>query len=167
MDDIGRTITILSSMITPVVLILASGSLIISTSQRLGRVVERTRKLTDAIKELIKNNSTESTLEQEVSILFEQLQKSAKRAKLLQRAMGALYITLSIFVATSISIGVIDIYRKGSAWIPVILGILGAMLMLYASILLIKESRIALNAVNKEMDTAIRFVFTKFPGLKK
>ncbi|WP_207514373.1 DUF2721 domain-containing protein [Longitalea luteola] len=163
----STTITILSAMITPVVLILASGSLILTTSQRLSRVIERTRKLTDWIKELANANAGQDSVNDEVLILFQQLSKNARRAKLLQRAMACLYITLSIFVATSISIGVVDISKAKYTWIPVALGIIGALLLFYASILLIKESKIAISAVDQEMDSAIRFVHTKFPSISK
>jgi hypothetical protein len=154
-------------MITPVVLILASGSLILTTSQRLSRVIERTRKLTDWIKELAETNAERDSVHDEVLILFQQLSKNARRAKLLQRSMACLYITLSIFVATSISIGVVDISKVKYTWIPVALGICGALLLFYASILLIKESRIAIRAVDQEMESAIRFVHTKFPGINR
>lgn len=154
-------------MITPVVLILASGSLILTTSQRLSRVIERTRKLTDWLKELTKTPAGETLIEDEVVTLFDQLHRNTQRARLLQRAMANLYLALSVFVATSISIGIIDISKSSLTWVPVVLGIMGAMLLFYASIMLIKESRIALFAVNKEMDSAIRFVYNKFPSLKK
>lgn len=167
MNSLTPTITVLSAMITPVVLILASGQLIMTTSQRLSRVVERTRKLLDWIKELVKLNATEASIENEVTVLFEQLHKNTKRARLLTRAMSALYVTLSIFVATSISIGLLDISKAKYTWIPVAFGIVGAGLLFYASILLIKESRLALSAVNTEMDSAIRFVYNKYPSLKK
>lgn len=167
MNNFSPTVTVLSAMITPVVLILASGQLILTTSQRLSRVVERTRKLLDWIKELVKTNAAESSLESEVAVLFEQLHKNTRRAKLLTRSMSILYITLSIFVATSISLGLVDISKANYTWIPVTLGIIGAGLLFYASVLLIKESRIALSAVNAEMDSAIRFVYNKYPALKK
>ena len=154
-------------MITPVVLILASGQLIMTTSQRLSRVVERTRKLMEWIKELVKTNATDSSIESEVAVLFDQLHKNTRRARLLTRAMSTLYITLSIFVATSIVIGIVDISRAKYTWLPVTFGIIGAGLLFYASILLIKESRIALGAVNTEMDSAIRYVYNKYPALKK
>lgn len=165
--NFSPTITVLSAMITPVVLILASGQLIMTTSQRLSRVVERTRKLMEWIKELVKTNATDVSLESEVAVLFEQLHKNSRRAKLLTRAMSTLYITLSIFVATSIVIGIVDISRAKYTWLPVAFGIIGAGLLFYASILLIKESRIALSAVNTEMDSAIRYVYNKYPELKK
>jgi len=167
MNNLTPTITVLSAMITPVVLILASGQLIMTTSQRLSRVVERTRKLLDWIKELTKTDATDTSIENEVAVLFEQLHKNSRRARLLTRSMSCLYITLSIFVATSISIGIVDISKAKYTWIPIALGIVGAGLLFYASILLIKESRIALSAVNTEMDSAIRYVYNKYPGLKK
>lgn len=167
MNPFSPTITILSAMITPVVLILASGQLIMTTSNRLSRVVDRTRKLMDWIKELVKTNATDSSLESEVAVLFEQLHKNSRRAKLLTRAMSTLYITLSIFVATSFVIGIVDISRAKYTWLPVAFGIIGAGLLFYASILLIKESRIALSAVNTEMDSAVRYVYNKYPSLKK
>ena len=167
MDTLTPTVSVLSAMITPVVLILASGQLILTTSQRLSRVVERTRKLLDWIKELVKLNATETSIENEVKVLFDQLHTNTRRALLLTRAMSVLYVTLSIFVATSISIGVLDISEARYTWIPVALGIVGAGLLFYASILLIKESRLALSAVNTEMDSAIRFVYNKYPNLKK
>lgn len=165
--NFSPTITVLSAMITPVVLILASGQLIMTTSQRLSRVVERTRKLLDWIKELVKTDAAEVSLENEVAVLFDQLHKNTRRAKLLTRSMSVLYMTLSIFVATSIVIGIVDISKTKYTWIPVAFGIVGAGLLFYASVLLIKESRIALSAVNAEMDSAIRFVYNKYPELKK
>jgi|GEM_PF-843670 len=164
MKELSPAINVLSSMITPVVLILASGQLILTTSQRLGRVIERTRKLTDWIKELSRTNAPESSLEHEMEVLYQQLHKNTRRARLLQSAMTILYITLSIFVATSIAIGITDLSHTTNTWIPVALGIVGAGLLFYASILLIKESRIALSAVNAEMDSAIRVMHTRFPG---
>jgi hypothetical protein len=161
------TATVLSAMITPVVLILASGSLILTTSQRLSRVIERTRKLTDWIRELATSSVDAATLEAEVAVLFAQLHKNTRRARLLQRAMTCLYLTIAVFVGTSITIAIVDISQAEYQWIPVVLGLLGAGLLFYASILLIRESRIALSAVDQEMDSAIRFVHSKFPSLKK
>lgn len=166
MDQFSPALTVLSAMITPVVLILASGQLILTTSQRLSRIVERTRKLTEWIKELTKANAPETSIENEVETLFAQLHKNSRRARLLTRAMSVLHITLSIFVATSISIGIVDISKARYTWIPVALGIVGAGLLFYASVLLIRESRITLSAVNSEMDSAIRFVRNKYPGIK-
>ncbi len=160
-------ISILSAMITPVVLIMACGSLILTTSQRLSRVIERSRKLTDDLKLLAKSFTDPTTIDEEEEILFAQLKRNTLRASLLQRAIAGLYITLSVFVATSIAIAVIDIANAKYTWIPIVLGVSGTAILFYASILLIKESRMAVTILSKEMDEAISFIQQKRPSLAK
>ncbi|GAB2773200.1 DUF2721 domain-containing protein [Rhabdobacter roseus] len=165
--NLSQTLTVLSSMITPVVLIMASGSLIMTTSQRLGRVIERSRKLTDKLKELVKDNVAPEVLEKEGTILFEQLTKSTQRARLLQQAMATLYLTLSMFVATSITIGIVDIVNSNYTWLPILLSTIGAGMLFHASLLLIRESRVAVSAVNEEMDYALLYFQRNLPTLPK
>jgi hypothetical protein len=167
MNTLPNVLTILSSMITPVVLIMASGSLILTTSQRLGRVIERTRKLTDRLKEFGKSEKSAMEVEEEGKMLFNQLKKATTRARLLQRAMTSLYCSLSFFVATSIAIGVVDITHLSTTWIPFACGIIGAVLLFFASIVLMKESAIALAAVNQEMNYAIYLFERNFPDMPK
>ena len=45
--NISAGLTVLTSMITPALLISASGTFILSTSNRLGRVIDRVRKLSE------------------------------------------------------------------------------------------------------------------------
>ncbi|MBW4605240.1 MAG: DUF2721 domain-containing protein [Calothrix sp. FI2-JRJ7] len=45
MNDLSATLAILSAMIAPAVLISACGSLIIATSQRLNRTIDRVRNI--------------------------------------------------------------------------------------------------------------------------
>ena len=53
MDPLSNAITVLTAMITPAVLISACGSMILSTSVRLGRVVDRVRSLSDRLEEIV------------------------------------------------------------------------------------------------------------------
>jgi hypothetical protein len=152
MDNFAQALTILSAMITPAVLVLASGSLIMTTSQRLGRVIERTRKVGDRFKELAKSELDAEKLRDERAVLFTQLRMATRRAKLLQRAMVCLYSAVCVFVTTSVAIGLVDLTDFSLPWIPLVLGFAGAGALLYASILLIMESRVALQAVDYEMD---------------
>jgi hypothetical protein len=163
MNTFPNALTILSSMITPVVLIMASGSLILTTSQRLGRVIERTRKLTDRLKDFAKGHENVLEFEEEGQMLFNQLKKATNRARLLQRAMTSLYCSLSFFIATSITIGIVDISHLSIMWIPFACGVIGAVLLFIASILLMRESAVALAAVNQEMDYAICLFERNFP----
>lgn len=85
-------------------------------------------------------------------MLFVQLDYVTTRSRLLQRALSRLYGALAFFVGTSVSIGLVAISSSKFTPVPVVLGLTGAGLLLYAAFLLIKESRFALAAVNDEMD---------------
>lgn len=70
--------------------------------------------------------------------------------------MSLLYIALSIFVATSLSIGLLEVFGLLVIWVPVVLGLSGACFLFYATILLIAETRIALGAIDTEMDYLVK-----------
>jgi hypothetical protein len=148
MKDVSLALTILTAMITPAVLILATTSLIVATSQRLGRNIDRARELSQR---LIKNLFTPKVLSEKGHV-YSQLNKVTRRTRLLQRAMTILYVALSIFVATSICIAVVELLNFRLAWLPLVLGIVGSGLVFYATLLLISESGIALIAVREEMN---------------
>lgn len=148
LSDFSSTFTALSAMITPAVLILATGQLILTTSQRLARSMDRARKLADGL-EAMKEKVEQNVKKKEQ--LFWLLKGTARRSKKLQQAMSVLYIALSLFVCTSVSIGLLEVFDIVQGWIPVTLGLSGVALMFYATILLITETRIALGTVEKEM----------------
>lgn len=148
MQNFSATLTALSSMITPAVLILASGQLILTTSQRLARTMDRTRKLSEMLEEL---SQTKSKNTRKKEFLYLLLGRSARRAKKLQQSMSILYVALSLFVCTSVSIGILDVFDVPALWIPIALVITGVVFMFYATILLITETRIAVGSVNREV----------------
>ena len=110
-------------MITPAVLISASGTMILSTSTRLGRVVDRVRSLSDRLRQLSGNDDERPEFfEEERAMLYDQLDKLTSRSRLLQRAMTSFYLAVGVFVATSVSIGVVAFFRGRAAWVPVAMG---------------------------------------------
>ncbi len=145
-------LSVLSAMITPAVLILATGSLLMTTSQRLSRSIDRARKLSAAIEEIADDPAAVSRRQ----LLFDQMLQAARRSRLLQRGMVCLYVAQGFFVATSMAIGLLEFIHITIAGVPATLGMAGALLLLAASALLIMESRIALHAVEKEMTALIR-----------
>jgi hypothetical protein len=155
MNDMTPALGILSSMITPAVLILASGSLIMTTSQRLSRVIERVRKISQEFMQIEKSHDKESANESKRRILYALLKKSARRSKLLTRAMTFLYISLGLFVATSLAIGVVAITHLRFTWIPTALGMIGAIFLFCSSAVLIIESRLTYSAIADEVDFVI------------
>jgi hypothetical protein len=64
----------------------------------------------------------------------------------------AFYTALGVFVATSVAIAVLNAIARNYVWVAVVLGLLGAMFMLYGSVLLIVESRMALAAIISEIE---------------
>jgi len=155
MEALSSAVAVLTAMITPAVLISACGALILSTSTRLGRVVDRVRMLIERFEETMKTQDEEGIelFEERRLFLFNQLDKLTTRTRLLQKSMRVFYLALGVFVATSVAIGLVAaVNRPGHAWIPVVLGLAGACGLFYGSVLLIKESRLAQEALNAEMD---------------
>jgi hypothetical protein len=142
MDALTPALTVLTAMITPAVLISACGTLILSTSTRLGRVVDRVRALSDKFEELAHSREEELELfEERRAVIFDQLDKLTSRARILQRSMTVFYTATGIFVSASVSLGLtaaVDMTRY--AWFPVILGLVGAVFLFYGSVLLIFEA---------------------------
>jgi hypothetical protein len=147
-----NALAVLTAMITPAVLISACGALIFSTSSRLGRVIDRVRVLSDRFQELAAHPEKDEMFQERQVLIFTQLDRQTSRARLIQRAMVAFYTALGVFVATSVAIAVISALARNFTWIAVVLGLIGGLFMLYGSMLLIVESRMALSAIMTEMD---------------
>jgi hypothetical protein len=169
MFGIDESLGILTSMITPAVLILASGSLILTTSNRLSRVIDRVRKISPEFMQLAKLSTPadkSTTMENDSrTILYRLLMKSVRRSRMLTRALTIFYLSLGIFVATSLSIGIIALTHVRFAWVATVLGMIGAVLLFIGSAILIVESRLTFSAISDEMDFVIHTAKTNAPAL--
>ena len=152
MDALTSSLAVLTAMITPAVLISASGTMILSTSTRLGRVVDRVRTLSDRLRQLANNDAGAEFFDEERAMLYDQLDKLTSRSRLLQRALTTFYLAVGVFVATSVAIGVVAFFSAHGAWVPVVMGLAGAMFLFYGSILLVFEARLALSTTHAETD---------------
>jgi hypothetical protein len=152
-SGLSSTIEFLTAMVTPALLISASGSLVLSTSTRLGRVIDRSRDLIKRLDELILTEDKGKILyySRRLEANFDLLDKVTSRARILQRAMAAFYIALAIFVLTSVSIGIVGILGL-VRWIPIPIGLIGILYTFYGSLLMIKEAKMATITINSEMD---------------
>jgi hypothetical protein len=144
-------LAVLTSMITPAVLLSATASLIIATQSRLNRAVDRSRELLKHFRELRAKDAGELTSDVEVRLIYEQLDYSTSRSRILQHALAGLYYSAGAFVATSVAIAFATLTGWGYA-APISLGITASGLLLYSSLVLVRESRIALAALRAEMD---------------
>lgn len=152
-NNLNATIEFLTAMITPALLISATGSLVLSTSTRLGRVVDRARALEVRLGELIyvEHEDEVPLYEKRLEVIMDLLDKVTSRSRILQRAMGAFYYGLGFFILTSVTIalaGILNIYK----WMPIPVGIVGIMFLFYGSLLMLKETRMATATINAEMD---------------
>ena len=150
---LNSTIEFLTAMITPALLISATGSLVLSTSTRLGRVIDRARELESRLSELItaEDKNDIPLYDKRLDTVVNLLDKVTTRARILQRAMVAFYYGLGFFILTSVTIAVVglfNIYR----WMPIPVGIVGIMFLFYGSIQMMRETRMATATINAEMD---------------
>lgn len=150
---LSSTIEFLTAMVTPALLISATGSLVLSTSTRLGRVVDRVRELERRLSELmvLEDKSKVPLYDRRLETVVLLLDKVTSRSRILQRAMGSFYYGLCVFILTSVSIAVVglfNIYR----WLPIPLGIVGIIYLFYGSLLMLRETRMATATINAEMD---------------
>jgi len=152
MNPLSSALAVLSAMITPAILISACGTLVLSTSNRLGRVVDRVRDLADNFEP----PSGDVLSKQQVamrSIIFDQLDLFTNRASLLQRSLTSLYLAIGFFVLTTVDIGIAATAGAHRlSLVAIILGLIGSGFLCYGSVLLILEARLAFLTTKREMD---------------
>jgi threonine/homoserine/homoserine lactone efflux protein len=150
---LNSTLEFLIAIATPSFLISAVGSLVLSTSTRLGRVVDRVRQLEERLSDLIYSEDKDSIplYDRRVEVIVDLLDKVTSRSRILQRALAAFYYGLGMFVLTSVSIAAAAIFTRYK-WVPIPLGVVGILIIFYGTMLMIRETRMATATVNAEMD---------------
>jgi hypothetical protein len=145
MDPMSNVFQVLSAMITPSVLISAAGLLVLSTSNRLSRVVDRVRILAEKVAETQPNPGS-------AGVFLGHISRLSKRAILLRSALTSLYIAISLFVTTSILLGVLSVLSWTYDWLPTVTALAGSCSLLYGSVLLISEARHAIASTLQELN---------------
>jgi hypothetical protein len=138
---------VLSAMITPSVLISALGLLVLSTSNRLSRVVDRVRALGAMVRKMEGKGDLRM-----MEFIQRQLKVLSKRAILLRNALTSLYIAITSFVATSILLAVVSVFTVPIGWLAIVTALIGSCVLLYGSVLLISEARHAIASTLQEMN---------------
>jgi len=154
MNEMPGSLGVLSAMLTPAVLISACGTLILSTSMRLARIVDRVRVLSE-MSEQISIGGVRDFVQERRTEVERQLAEHARRAQLIQLSLTSFYVALCLLVATVVSIG-LSALLASMAWMPSLLGILGSIVLFYGCVMLIAETRLALRSVIREMEFTTR-----------
>lgn len=150
-DILQPTISVLTAMITPAVMISACGTLILSTSQRLSRVIGRVYEWTRWLDAASRAPSEEAFARENAAAFFMQFETTSRRARLLHWGLSAFYFALGTFVADMLVIGVISLLGMDHSWPAVGLGLIGAILLLLGCAALAEESRLGLTTTDREM----------------
>jgi Protein of unknown function (DUF2721) len=162
MGSVGAVTQILAAMITPALLISASGTLVLSTSNRLSRTVDRVRTLARDAEQLQSSASSApadaSYLQAKRSLIARQVTSLAARALILRSALASFYLAIGLLVATSIAVGVLTWLDAQLIWPVVSLALVGACALLWGSVLLVREARLAIGATLDEMQYVRRLV---------
>lgn len=152
---------LLAAMVTPAILISAAGTLVFSTATRLARLVDRARILAAELEALAERPDAPYADERRGEIEHH-LTVRARRSYLVQSAVTRFYVALGFFVATTIAVGLVAIF-PAIEWVPPVLGILGSLGLFSGCIQLIRETRLALTAVDREMSFALELVRRRSP----
>jgi uncharacterized membrane protein YciS (DUF1049 family) len=136
---------LVQSMVTPAVMISACGLLLLSTSNKLARIVDRIREL----------NSEDRGLAADVDgvrrlSIRNQIDLLLRRALLLRNACGLLYLAVAVFALTSLCVG---LSRTAYLFevLMLVLFVLGLATVVWAGILAYLEIRLSHHAIAEEI----------------
>jgi len=144
---------ILTAMLAPAFFLTATAALLTSANARLARIIDRARSLLQEIANT-EDADKRQILESRVTI-------QRRRSQMVLRASLLLYIAISAFVGTSLTVAGDSFFNHIFGPLPTLLAVLGVLAMLAASVLLAREAHLAVRAVNDEMDDAQRFAVGK------
>lgn len=136
----------LTAMLAPAFFLTATASLLISANARLARIVDHARQLVhDAVS--LQDPQARTRLVLEVSF-------QKRRGAIMMRTAQLLYVAMGCFVCTSLAVAAGSVWTGLSEGIPILLAALGVIAILCASILLSRETMLAVIAMNDELDRA-------------
>lgn len=139
---------ILTAMLAPAFFLTATASLLISANNRLARVVDRLRALLKELEAVSDDDADER------AVLDRRIVKQRRRSALILRGSQLLYIAISCFVATSLCVALDAFIGYRLGWLPTAFAVAGVLAMFAASLYLSRESTLAVDTLNEEMDRA-------------
>ena len=145
---------LLTSMVTPAVLISAAGTLVFSTTSRLARIIDRARELGRMLEAIDRAPDDPFAAERRAEV-ERQLTVRARRSHLVQSAVTRFYFALGCFVAATVALGLASLFPI-LAWLPGAVGITGTAILFAGCVQLIRETRVAVDAVDEEMAFTLR-----------
>lgn len=155
MDSSLNPFAVLSLIVAPAILTNASSVLIMSTSNRLARAVDRAREISKQLE------ATETFVSAEASRRLRELAAAERRALLLLRGLRSFYVALGSFALAAL------ISLLGAALVPlklgmtvqilevsgIVAGLVAVSALVYGSMLLLQETQIAVQVLSDRVAT--------------
>ncbi len=141
----------LSAMITPALFLTATGSLIISTSNRMSRIIDRIRVLNVQGDRLDRGLTDDDFPEARAAHLDEQLSHLEWRSDRVRLALTLLYGAFCAFVGTSLELAGDVLLGSRIGWLATFTAVLGVVLLLISGTNLIREALWALTSNRREV----------------
>lgn len=147
---------VLTTVVAPAILTNASSVLALGTANRIARVVDRTRYLTDELK----RHPPESIAYLQ---LMRQMGRLRSRSQLLVRALRILYAGLGSFAAAALitvlgsALAYYDVMLvfQALALAGLLIGVFAVGSLVYGCSLLVRETRLALDQIDEEVADAV------------
>lgn len=154
-------ITIFTLIAAPAVLTNAAAVLVMSTSNRFSRTLDRARALARQLE-------TEQLTDAQRQLRLSQFSRAHVRASLLLKALSAFYLALAVLAITSVlsilgfSASAISHNQiTGGPWIAVWAGGLGVAMLAFGCVYLVRETRLAVQSISEEAEH-LRNVFSGY-----
>jgi hypothetical protein len=141
----GSSLTIVSAMITPAILILAAGSLVNTTLVRLGRAVDRSRWLIERGDEYHAAGNKNA-----VRITEERLERQLKRAEFSRLALSGYYVAIALFLVASLAIAINELVGDPFPMVGPSIVILGGIFLLLSTAAVVVEVNISAGTLREE-----------------
>jgi uncharacterized protein DUF2721 len=143
--------TTLTAMITPALFMTANGSLIISTSNRMSRIVDRIRQLNELADSLSRGASNLDFPAERLEHIDQQLNRLIWRSDRIRLALTLLYLAMAMFVGTSLTMAIDALIGNYLSALPTTTAMLGVSLLLLSSVQLTREAHAALRGNGLEI----------------
>lgn len=141
----------LSAMITPALLLTANGSLVISTSNRMSRVVDRIRVLNDLVDDVVRGKTDLDYVTERLEHWQDQIERLIRRGDHIRYALILLYGAIASFVFTSLAIAADVTFGNRMPAVPTVTAVGGVLMMLCACVNLLQEALEALRSNRQEI----------------
>jgi hypothetical protein len=141
----------LSMMIAPALFMTATGSLILSSNNRLSRIVDRIRVLISQSDAIAQPSNTLDFPQLRLEALREEMQHLHARNTRIRNATALLYVAFALFVGASLAIGIDLFFGQRVPSVPTSLALGGVIALLWACVNLFRETRTATQTVLLEI----------------